>query len=229
MDLKILKSLNVIYIEDDILTSAHTKLLLESYFKNVFHCENAEDALDLLNLESVHLVITDIELPGMNGLELCSEIRKTNSKIPIFITTAHQDNEMLMKAVKLQLVDYLLKPITVNALAQVLNESLQQMNANGDLMVKIDHDRTYYPLLGTMNLDGETILLNKFEIELLNLLLLNKNKIVSKTMIEHLLKPNEVMSDAAYKNLIYRLRKKIGKDTIVSVSGMGIKLAYTQI
>jgi hypothetical protein len=57
---------------------------------------------------------------------------------------------------------------------------------------------------------------------------MNKNKIVNKTTIEHILNPDEPMSEAAYKNLIYRLRKKIGKENIVSVSGVGIKLAITR-
>jgi DNA-binding response OmpR family regulator len=164
----------------------------------------------------------------MNGLQLCEKIRKSNIQVPIFITTAHQDKEMLMQAVKLKLVDYLIKPITVNALAQALSESLDQLNANGDLMVQIDDDRYYYPLVGEINVNGEIILLNKFEIELLDLLLMNKNKIVNKTTIEHILNPDEPMSEAAYKNLIYRLRKKIGKENIVSVSGVGIKLAITR-
>jgi DNA-binding response OmpR family regulator len=82
-------------------------------------------------------------------------------------------------------------------------------------------------LVGEIKVNGETILLNKFEIELLDLLLVNKNKIVNKTTIEHILNPDEPMSEAAYKNLIYRLRKKIGKENIISVSGLGIKLVIT--
>ncbi|MDP2078433.1 MAG: response regulator transcription factor [Sulfuricurvum sp.] len=228
MNIKILKNLNVLYVEDDPIISSHTITLLETYFDTVYWCESAEDALELFMREKVHLIISDIELPGMNGLQLCEKIRKLNPHIPIFITTAHQDKEMLMQAVKLKLVDYLIKPITVNALAQALSESLDQLNANGDLMVQIDHDRYYYPLVGEIHAHGEIILLNKFEIELLDLLLMNKNKIVNKTTIEHILNPDEPMSEAAYKNLIYRLRKKIGKENIVSVSGVGIKLPITR-
>lgn len=228
MNIKILKNLNVLYVEDDPVISSHTITLLETYFHTVYWCDNAEDALELFMHERVHLIISDIELPGMNGLQLCEKIRKSNAQIPIFITTAHEEKEMLMQAVKLKLVDYLIKPITVNSLAQALGESLDQLNANGDLMVQIDHDRYYYPLIGEIKADGETILLNKFEIELLDLLLMNKNKIVNKTTIEHILNPDEPMSEAAYKNLIYRLRKKIGKENIVSVSGLGIKLVISR-
>lgn len=228
MNIKILKNLNVLYVEDDPVISSHTITLLESYFHTVYWCDNAEDALELIMHERVHLVISDIELPGMNGLQLCEKIRKSNAHIPIFITTAHQDKAMLMQAVKLKLVDYLIKPVTVNTLAQALSESLDQLNINGDLMVQIDHDRYYYPLVGEIKERGEIVLLNKFEIELLDLLLLNKNKIVNKTTVEHILNPDEPMSEAAYKNLIYRLRKKIGKENIVSVSGLGIKLLITR-
>lgn len=224
MNIKILKNLNVLYVEDDAVISSHTITLLEKYFHTVYWCDNAEDALKRFHDERIHLIISDIELPGMNGLQFCEKIRKSNAHIPIFITTAHQDKAMLMQAVKLKLVDYLIKPITVNALTQALSETLDQLNTNGDLMVQLDNERSYYPLIGEIKMDGETILLNKFEIELLDLLLANKNKIVNKTTVEHILNPDEPMSEAAYKNLIYRLRKKIGKENIVSVSGLGIKL-----
>lgn len=224
MDIKILKNLNVLYVEDDTIVAAQTLSLLEHYFHKVFYCNNAEDALKIYHNESVQLVITDVELPGMNGLALCESIRKNDYKIPIFITSMHSEKEILKEAIKLNLVDYLIKPVSISAINETIKESIDRMSKSGIFTVNISKDTRYYPLSGELEKDRETISLSHSEMALLNLLVDQKNKLVDRSAIEHHLFPDEPMSDASYKNLIYRLRKKIGKEHIVTVSGMGIIL-----
>lgn len=227
-DIKLLRDLNVLYVEDDPIVRSHTLSLLEHFFRKVFYCDNAEEALEIFTAqcETVQLIITDIELPGMNGLELCEKIRQTDRQIPIFITSMYDHKEMLMEAVKLNLIDYLIKPVSIPSITRTLQESLQRMFENGLFTVKIGSDIQYFPLLGQIEIAGNKITLTQSEITFLNLLLKHKNTVVDRNEIEYLLSPDEPMSDPAYKNLIYRLRKKIGKEHIVSVSGIGIKLIY---
>lgn len=224
LNLKILKNLNVLYIEDDPIVAEQTMVLLSHYFKNVFHSFNAEDALKIFNSEHVHILITDIELPGMSGLELCQQIRKINYRIPIFITSIHNDKEMLMKAIKLNLVDYLVKPVSTTSITETLIESLRHLDRKGEFLVKISKDVNYYPLSNELISYGKTISLSLSEVKLLDLLIMHKNKVVYKTAIEHTLNPDEPISDSAFRNILYRMRKKVGKDSIVSVSRVGLKL-----
>lgn len=225
LNLKFLKNLTVLYVEDDAILASQTTALLNHYFRKVVYCENAEDGLRLLNAQPIHVVITDIGLPGISGLELCEEIRKTDRNIPIFITTMHDEKETLQKAVKLNLVDYLIKPVSISTIEKSLLESLKRLEENGMLIVKLDADTSYFPFRGEVEVSGETIPMTQKEIELLDLLLSRKNQVVQRETIEYLLYPDDPLSDSAYKNLIYRLRKKIGKELIVSVSGIGIKLS----
>jgi DNA-binding response OmpR family regulator len=190
----------------------------------VFHNENAEDALKVLNSEYVHILITDIELPGMSGLELCEEIRKFNYHIPIFITSIYNDKEMLMKAIKLNLVDYLVKPVSTASITKTLIESLEHLNRDGEFLVKINDSVDYHPLCNELVVDGKITSLSLSEVKLLDLLIINKNKVVYKSTIEHALNPDETISDSAFRNILYRMRKKIGKDSIISVSRVGLKL-----
>ncbi|MDX1295740.1 MAG: DNA-binding response regulator, partial [Sulfurimonadaceae bacterium] len=206
MNLKLMKNLNALYVEDDPIVAEQTRTLLENYFSTVYYCSNAEDGLKVLEEQPVHLLITDIELPGMNGLELCETIRKSNNQMPIFITTMHNHKDLLMKAVKLNLVDYLVKPITVSNITESLSESLERLYQNGQLEYQINKTTFFYPMQDELKKDGQTVSLTMNEAKLLQLLFEHKNQVVDKTTIEHTVHPDEPMSDSAYKNLIYRLR-----------------------
>lgn len=224
LNLKELKNLNVLYVEDDDNISHPTIALLENFFTKVFYSENAEDALEIIKDKAIHLLITDIELPGMSGLELCEKIRKTDQKLPIFITTIHDDNNILRKAIKLNLVDFLIKPISVNSFINALTETLKKLENNGSLIIKINEDAIFHPLSGNLTIDGSKTNLTENELLLLTFLIKHKNQLITKDKVEELLYHNELMTDAAYKNLIYRLRKKIGKESLQTVVGIGIKL-----
>lgn len=221
-----LKNMNVLYVEDDSLVATQTIKLLKYFFNTVYHYDNAEKALDVFSKKLLHLVITDIELPGMNGLEFCKKIRETNQQIPIFITTVHDEKENLLKAIKLNLMDYLIKPVSITSIQKTLLKSCQKAFQNGALRVKISEDIFYNIPYWQIEVRGQSIPVHlaKTEIKLLNLLLQNKNQIVSRETIEQVLFPDNNLSDASYKSLIFRLRKKVGKDSIVSLSGVGIKL-----
>jgi len=131
LDTNILKSMNVLYVEDDPLVARQTSSLLKHFFSSVMYFNNAEEALASLSSTLVHLIITDIELPGMSGLQLCQEVRKENTQVPIFITTVHDDKEKLQEAVKLNLVDYLIKPVSISSIQDTLTESLKRISENG--------------------------------------------------------------------------------------------------
>lgn len=223
-NLKFLKNLSVLYVEDDLLVASQTVSLLETFFAHVLHCTDAESALNLYALNRVHVVITDIALPGMSGLELCAEIRKRDRHIPILITTMYGDTEHLQQAIKLNLVDYLIKPVSILSITRALQESLERMEENGYSKIELNEKSFYFPMLGQLEVEGNLIPLTSSELTLLNLLIHSKNQLVHYDTIEYALHPKAPMSESAFKNLIYRLRKKIGKESIVSVSGVGIKL-----
>lgn len=216
--------MNLLYVEDDENIANPTLTLLERFFHKIYHSDNAEDALYIIKNEIIHMLITDIELPGMNGLTLCEEIRKTDQNLPIFITTIHDDTHTLIKAIKLNLVDFLLKPISVSAIMNALTESLNRIDYNNDFMVKIGDNIDFYPSSGELIVSDKKVNLTKYELKLLTFLVKHENKLISKSMIEDVVYYEEPMTDAACKNLIYRLRKKIGKDSIDTMVGAGIKL-----
>ena len=224
LDLKQLKNLNVLYVEDDANVSHPTITLLENFFAEVFYSEKAEDALKIIADEDIHLLITDIELPEMSGMQLCEKIRETDHKLPIFITTAYDDSDTLKKAIKLNLVDFLIKPIGVKSIIDALTATLKKIENNESVIIKINENAIFHPLSGNLLLSGSKTNLTENELLLLTFLTEHKNQLITKDKVEELLYHDELMTDAAYKNLIYRLRKKIGKESLQTVVGVGIKL-----
>ena len=224
MNLNHLKNMNILYVEDDENIAHPTLTLLERFFHKIYHSDNAEYALKIIENEVIHMLITDIELPSMSGLSLCEEIRKTDQNLPIFITTIHDDTHTLIKAIKLNLVDFLVKPISAVTMMNALAESLKKFESNNDVRTTISDNVDFCPLSGELIISDKKVNLTMYELRLLSFLVEHKNKLISKSMIENVVYYEESMSDAAYKNLIYRLRKKIGKDAIHAIVGAGIKL-----
>lgn len=70
------------------------------------------------------LIITDIDMPGMNGLELCDRIRQAGGQLPIVVITSYSEKEMIIKAKTLNLAGWLLKPVTPDNLIQKVNDAL---------------------------------------------------------------------------------------------------------
>ncbi len=71
--------------------------LIWSIFAEIYEASDGVEALDIYKSNKIDMIMTDIEMPNMNGLSLCKEIRITDKKIPIIITTAYTSTEYLQK------------------------------------------------------------------------------------------------------------------------------------
>lgn len=106
-----LRFLKLLFVEDekDLITIISDTL--KKLQANFVTASNGKEALEVLAQNSdVDIIITDINMPVMNGLELIAEIRKTNKQIPILIMSAHTENEYVKNAEELGVTNYLLKP-----------------------------------------------------------------------------------------------------------------------
>ncbi len=93
-DMEILKELCVVYAEDDELIRQSITRIIRRRVKMIYAAENGKEGLDYTVEHNPDMVITDIEMPIMNGLELIQELRNTHGKdTPIIVVTAYQDAE----------------------------------------------------------------------------------------------------------------------------------------
>jgi len=120
IDIKKLKEttsdLSIIYIEDDLSIQNAMSKYLTKFFKFVSVANNGLEALELYKNNKFDIVITDLSMPKMNGIDMIEEIRKIDEGQPILVTTAHSESEYLLSAIKIHVDGYIIKPFDYEAL-----------------------------------------------------------------------------------------------------------------
>lgn len=121
-----LNNLTILYAEDDIDTANLTAMVLEDYVGRMLVAKNGQEALALFRLHKVDLILTDILMPKMNGIELINTIRNSsiNPDVPVVITTAHTETKYLLDAIRLHVNGYILKPINIEELLQAIHKAI---------------------------------------------------------------------------------------------------------
>ena len=224
---ELLKELIVLYAEDEPMVMEQMLPTFQRFFRDVKTAATGDEALEIFLSGNIDVVVTDITMPGMNGLELIKRIREEDRKIPVIITTSHDRNDYLKEAIRLYLVDYLVKPFGLDELKKVLEESARQLMDEGRVQEHLAEGVVYDHLRKELSIDGVVQALTFKEQKFLELLLRNKGRLVGREVVEYEVWDGEEMSEAGLKNLLTRLRKKIGKEVIRTVSGSGFILQRT--
>jgi len=106
----LLQDLTILYVEDDIDTQRLIKRILDSSAKEVYIASDGIEGLEMYKDKQPDIVLTDICMPNMNGLDMSKEIKEINPKQPIAIFTAFDNPEYLKQASELEIGTYILKP-----------------------------------------------------------------------------------------------------------------------
>ena len=124
VDKKILKRLKILYVEDDDSVRNELSSLLSNFFESVYTAVDGKDGLSIYNQKhnEIDIIIADINMPNLTGIEMLEEIRKFDKDIPVIFTTAYSDNKFLSDAIKLKVFEYIVKPIDIRNLVTVLGD-----------------------------------------------------------------------------------------------------------
>jgi len=225
----ILKKLTVLYIEDEDNIRVNVRKALELICEKVYDVDSAEAAKDILIKQRVDIIISDINLPNTSGIEFVKDLRNIDKTIPIILLSAYTDKEYLLEATKLKLIDYLTKPIDFKALNQALLKCVEDIIDNSRYIISFTNNVNYnvlYKRLYDHRSDEELTLTSK-ELDMLDYLIQNNNRIVSHDELKlNIWQDSFEATDSALKNLLNKLRKKIGKETIVNISGVGYRIQF---
>jgi len=116
------KNLKVLYVEDNVDTRESTLLMLENFFPDITVAINGQDGLDRFNESSFDLILSDINMPVMNGIDMIEKIRAKDDKIFIVILSAHNERNFSQKAEELNIDSYLIKPTELEDFLELLNK-----------------------------------------------------------------------------------------------------------
>ncbi|MCG3683385.1 REC domain-containing phosphodiesterase [Aliarcobacter butzleri] len=125
-NISILKNMSILYVEDEKDLREVTHEILKSFTKNQYIAENGQEGLELFKKyeKNIDLIVTDINMPIQNGLEMAKEIKNINPNIPIIITTAFSNKEYLLESIDIGIDKYVLKPIDIAKLLQAMSQSI---------------------------------------------------------------------------------------------------------
>lgn len=221
--------MQILVIEDTPVSSRSIELLLTAESHNVHLTASAEDGIEMATLYDYDVILLDLDLPDMNGLEALRELRLEKVKTPVIMITATSDVHIKVKALSAGADDYLTKPFHKAELIARINAVVRRWRGHTESVIRIGDI--------ALNLDtrmaeiaGQPIHLTPSEYKVLELLCLRKNTVLTKEMcLNHLYNG---LSDPEIKIIdvfVCKLRKKIaaatdGGNPIETVWGGGYML-----
>ncbi|MCH9814122.1 MAG: response regulator, partial [Epsilonproteobacteria bacterium] len=124
-------NITILYVEDEDLIRQNAIEYLGNICKTVLEAADGLEAIRCYEQQKPDIIISDIKMPRLNGLEMAKKIRQNDKKTPIIIATAHTETHYLLSAVELQLIKYIIKPITGAKLKEALNLAYEHLQTEG--------------------------------------------------------------------------------------------------
>jgi len=226
---------DILYVEDEKDSRLDIGQLFKDLFNKVDICENGHEGLlqyisyNDENHKCYDLVITDIEMPIMDGMEMCGNILELNKEQKIIVLSAHEESPYLIELINMGVKGFLQKPFEKNRTLEVLfhmcEELEEQMKATRE--VKLNNGFVWNSEAKTLIHEGAEICLCASETSLLDLLISNRNITFSIDDIFNVVYNDYFEKDLSIdsvKSLLKRIRKKVPSNLIKNIYGEGYRI-----
>lgn len=218
-----LKDKSILFLEDNLEFANNTVILFDVFVKKVYHAATIEEAQILLQNYPIDIIISDIKLKKENGLDFVQNFRTNNVHTPIVILSGHKDEDFLFQAIPLKLTAYLLKPIKYDELINALRLCSETIFLNQNSQITLKENWLFNIDTKTLEKEGESFVLNKKEALFIELIAHNRDRIISKEMIQASVWEFDEMSDSAVTKFILRIRRRFGKTFIYTIPDLGYR------
>ncbi len=218
--------IKILMIEDDLELAEILTEFLEQYEFDVTTEDDPFKALSILKLQEFDVVILDLTLPGMDGLEVCEAIRERQN-IPIIISSARSDVTDKVTALELGADDYLPKPYDPRELEARIHSVLRRYDSKtAEQASEESSDFTLDESAMQIKYKGRALDLTNAEFGILSYMVKKQGMVVSREDIIHNVSAiNEDSSNKSIDVMVGRIRTKLGDKTLIeSVRGIGYKL-----
>ena len=197
--------------------------LFNMFVKKTLVAKNIKEAFEILERKKIDLIISDIHLKNECGLDFIKKFRETNNDTPILILSGYKHEDLLFKAMTLNLSGYLIKPINFKVLVEAFEKCEEKIKFNNQTIIELKDGYSYDKNLRKLTKNNEIFELNKKEILFFEMICENKKKVITKDMFVKFVYEYEPMSDSALNNFILRLRKRFGKSFLHTIPDIGYK------
>lgn len=217
-----LKNLKILYIDDEDLIRENAVEYLSFYCDNVYEADNGINGLETYEKFQPDIIISDIKMPKLNGIDMVKKIRQQDKKTKIILATAFLETSYLLEAIELGLVKYLIKPITANKLLPVIKFCIENIVEDKSIFY-INNEFSFDILNKTLFHKNEQIILTKKELLFLELLIKNNKRAVKYSEFNSYVWQGEMTEDSM-RSIVKDIRKKISKNIIRNLSGIGYQI-----
>ena len=193
--------------------------------KKTFVAKNIKESFEVLKNEKIDFIISDIHLKNECGLDFIEKFRELDNQTPIVVLSGYKDEDLLFKAMTLNLSGYIIKPINFKALMEAFEKCKAKIKLNNQKIIDLKDNLKYDKELRIVIKNDEVFELNKKEILFFELLCENQKKVITKDMFLERVYEFEPMSDSALNNFILRIRKRFGKDFLHTIPDIGYKIS----
>lgn len=230
------RRLSILLVEDHQPLREQIGQILGELFAHVDQAGDGFEAMNACRLykerygRNYDLIMTDIQMPHMNGIALVEQIRRQDERQSIVVLSAHQDREYLLSLINLGISHFVTKPIQNESFFEVLYKVSRKINQANvtqppSHLVKLSSDCVWNTQANTLTCSHRAVSLTRHELLLMSLLSAHFEQVCSmERIIEHFAAHGIEFSPEGVRNLMARLRKKIPPGIISSIYGLGYKL-----
>jgi DNA-binding response OmpR family regulator len=225
--MNILKNLNILYVEDEETIIDKYAYFLEESCSKVYIARDGEEAYALYSENKIHLIIMDLLIPKLNGINLAKKIRKENDSVAMIALTAHSDREILLDIVELNFSSYLIKPVGRSDLMNALLKVSRKVD--GGRNIPLPCNCAWDGKSKTLFYNDEAVTLTRRELKLFELLVDKAGAPCSDDEIFFYVWGNDfekIITNSSIRTLVKNLRKKIPQELIKNQYGIGYKINF---
>lgn len=219
-----IKDLKVLLVEDE---ENITRLLKDAIGENFHSFIIAKDGLEgiaLFKKRRPDVVITDIEMPNLSGLEMAKELKQLDPNITIIMISAFSEKEKFLSAIDVGISKYFMKPFEPDDILEYIEQIVPKIS---NKLIGFGDEFTFNKSSNSLYKNDKFIALSKKEILFLLLMFKQKDEVVDVATIKKTLWDEEV-SDERVRTFIRRFREKTSKDLILNITGIGYKIIINE-
>lgn len=215
--------MKILVVEDDKVIREGICEYLSEFGYEMYEAEDGRKALDIFKDKDINLIILDIQIPLLNGLEVLKEVRK-ESKIPILMLTAFSDEEYKISAFSSLADGYIEKPFSLPVLKVRIDSLIKRYYKEVEKFIYKDLEVNFSSY--TAKVKDEFIDVNAKELEILKYLLENEGHVLTRNQIIYNVwkETEDIPFDRVIDVYIKELRKKLRLDCIITIRNVGYKL-----
>lgn len=221
-----IKDLSILYIDNNSLSKQNILKTLHLICNNIYTCSSYDEAQRIIHKQNINIIISDLEIGNLSIFsDLLDKLDGNNLKT-IIISSTLKSNDLL-QCIKFNITDYILKPSSFDELYYSIHKAFNELYSMSKIELYLCNDISYNISTKTLYKNHKTLShnLSYNEILLLELLVHNSNRFLSKDEImQNLWSHSLELSESALKNILNKVRKIIGKENIINVSGLGYRL-----